>query len=315
MKKIAIILTATLLVSCSPDIETLNEAIRDGNLAKVERIINTGLDLNSEENEILPLEWAIRTSNPLLREQLVHSVLKGGADPNQEMNNGELPIAFTARLSQYAIARELALAGASGTIDYKGDPVVFHFCRVGAWEVVYAFLEAGIDQTSSAFGQSDILAESVLSRLMTAEVVRNLVDREVFIESQSKGSYAIERLITRQAINRLDMLLSVIQPITDFPEKLWDRVVWLWEFNPEDALAAAEALVAAGYAIDSPGDFPLHAAFAYEVPEALTWFLENGADPNRLDGNGFPPERSGFSRRLYNENIGDQMVEELQSYR
>jgi ankyrin repeat protein len=262
MKKIAIILTATLLVSCSPDIETLNEAIRDGNLAKVERIINTGLDLNSEENEILPLEWAIRTSNPLLREQLVHSVLKGGADPNQEMSNGELPIAFTARLSQYAIARELALAGASGTIDYKGDPVVFHFCRVGAWEVVYAFLEAGIDQTSPAFGQSDILAESLRGQFFSVDVIRNLVEREVFIASDTKGTSSIEFLLISGSVKTLDMLLSVIQPITDFPEKLWDRVVWLWEFKPEDALAAAEALVAAGYEIDSPGDFPLHAAFA-----------------------------------------------------
>jgi hypothetical protein len=67
--------------------------------------------------------------------------------------------------------------------------------------------------------------------------------------------------------------------------------------------------------VPTPGHCICRITFAYEVPEALTWFLENGADPNRLDGNGFPPERSGFSRRLYNENIGDLMVEELQSYR
>jgi ankyrin repeat protein len=316
MKYLILSISVFFFISCSPDIETLNDAIRNGNLKKVDGIINSGFDLTKVETEVQPLELAIRTSNPQLREQLVSSVLRGGANPNQKLSNGELPITFTARLSQYAIAKELALAGALGTVEYKDKPVVFHYCDVGAWEVVYAFLETGIDQTSSTFGGSDILAESIFSRLMTPEVLKMLIEHGVFVYSDTTGTRAIEFTILSGNVDRLRLLLSGIQPITGFPEVLWDDVLWLWVTKPEKGRSSAEALLSAGYEIDSPGDFPLHQAFAYQVPEALTWFLENGADPNRMDDEGFLPEMGYLPFKLdYSQEITRRMKDVIESYR
>lgn len=82
----------------------LFEAVISGNLSEVERLVNSGADVNGKDsNGLTPLHFAVQSKS----ETTVKILLEKSADPTQTSNKGNSPLHTAASMGQAEIARDL----------------------------------------------------------------------------------------------------------------------------------------------------------------------------------------------------------------
>jgi hypothetical protein len=119
------------------------EACKTGNLERVKELIQSGVDVNTKNNDgIVPLHNATRSGYT----DIVRELIAAGADVNIKNNDGIVPLHNATISGSIDIVRELIAVGADVNIKNNNGLVPLHSaCYIGDTNVVYILIRAGAD--------------------------------------------------------------------------------------------------------------------------------------------------------------------------
>jgi ankyrin repeat protein len=214
------------LTSCTPTTERLINAIDEGNLEKVQRLIDRGVLLNDTQSSMQPLERAI------LRRQfdIYIELLSHGADPNYPMQNGMMPFVYLVGAAQYDYLIPLIEAGASFNFERNGDHIAFYLIEQNQFNVIEALLRFGLDKDIENDWDHTLLGAALSNPDVNAlEVLLLLESGFELLGTDSRGRRAYDLMMSRRPNNLIIEILTKsnisLSQITD----PWSQLIYDWE--------------------------------------------------------------------------------------
>ena len=267
--------TAEVFGAAVPD---LIDAIKSGDLVRVERLLADGSDVDSPQGDgATALHWAA------LRDNLdaARLLLGAGADVNAADDHGVAPLSLACVNGSAAMVELLLGAGADpGAARSNGETPLMTAARVGKVDVVRLLLAAGADSTA---------ADAVRGQtaLMRAVAENHPAVAEVLLESGGGAT-------TRSMNGFTPLLFAAQQGNIEIARVLLAAGADVSEAAPDGI--AGDTNARALFRADTEAPALLVAIDSGHADMAL-FLLERGADPNHR-GAGRPPLHSAAQQAM-----------------
>jgi ankyrin repeat protein len=295
-------LAIVTFMGCQPDITDLITAIEGRNFEEAQNLIDRGVPVNDESLTVQPLEQAVRSSNL----EIFQSLLNSGASTQHMFANGQTPIQNLLERKYFRYLPALLDAGANFDVIWNNEPLAFFLIEMRQEEIVIEMIKQGYDANIlDSFGRN-LLHQEIGMATTNPEFVSFLVDSG--IDPLSSQNFRVSAFEAALSSGDKPAIYAIVNSGIEVQEaeRLWSPLIRVW--TEKRMVEIAETFLSLGVPINRPNDFPLHSAVRQVSFEALKWFLENGADPNRLDQNGVLPE-------YYTWNYGGMTpVDEVDDY-
>ena len=181
----------------------LIQAVRDGDLAKVEALAASGASLNTLTEQGTPLEAAVRAGE----DRIAWFLLREGASPDLATESNTTPLMVASTKGERRLVRLLLSAGADvNARDAEGATPVMLAARNGHLTVVKVLLAAGANVNVSQNEQSLLMQIVESGDLLTAEM---LLAAGADVNYQS--SEGVTALDLARADNKRDLEMLLIQ--------------------------------------------------------------------------------------------------------
>ena len=234
---------------------TLIDAAKAGDHAAVRTLLNgPAKSYVAGPQGTAALIWAAEHNDV----QTVDLLLAAGADPKAANEYGATPLYAAATNADPAITVKLMAAGADPNAHLlSGETPLMEAARQGNLATIQALLAAGADpKAQEANGGQNALMWAVSQH--HANVVDELVKHGADVNAHSKTGFTA-------------LMFAAQQGDADSA-----RILLAAKENPNEVMPKS-------------GATPLIIASSIDAPEVATLLLDNGADPNVKDANGFTP--------------------------
>ena len=258
-------------LSAAPRDAGLLEAVRTGDTAAVEALLDGGADVNATAADgTTPLHWAVYRDDLPTVERLI----RAGAAVDAANRYGVRPLSLASAGGGAGIVEALLAAGADPATPTAGEPPILSAARTGSLDAVRLLVRHGADSNAreSLRGQTALMWAVAEDH---ADVARALLELGADVSARSTGAGTI-RSGTLDADQRA-------------PERVTVGFTPLLFAARQGALASARILVAAGADVNERGPSGSNAVliatrnYHYELAAFL---VARGADPNAADARG-----------------------------
>ncbi len=269
------------------DIETqLLEAATEGNVGRMQRLLDKGADVNTTDSDgLTPMMRAVWYENA----EAVRFLLNAGADFNQKDAFGQTALVYGVENGDEKIVRVLLDTGANpNDTNEKGNPLLIAALSNQSTEVAIALIDAGANVSSeTADGQNPLKAAA---RAGFTDLVATRIKKGADVNAASGGLSALMEAARRNNLETAEVLLEYGADVNNRSESRRD--------SGETALMVAaekghskmvKKLIAAGAEIDikdDSGDTALIKAMEGGRAEMVRQLLHAGADPTIKDREG-----------------------------
>ena len=262
---------AAAAASVAPPDAGLLEAVRTGDAAAVDALLDEGVDVNAAAADgTTALHWAVYRDDLPTVERLI----RAGAAVDSANRYGVRPLSLAAAGGQAGVVEALLAAGADPSSPTAGEPPILSAARTGNLDTVRLLVRHGADVNAreTLRGQTALMWAAAEDH---AAVVRTLVELGADIHGRSTGAGTV-RSGTLDADQRA-------------PERVTVGFTPLLFAARQGALDSARALVAAGADVNERGPRGSNALliatrnYHYELAAFL---VARGADPNATDAGG-----------------------------
>jgi len=241
----------------------LIEAVRNGNKASVQTLLQQHVDVNAAEPDgTTALHYAARIEDL----QTVDLLLRSGASVKAANRYGVTPLYLACVNGNGGIVEALLKAGADpNTALPDGETALMTAARTGKVETVKSLLTHGanVNTKEATRGQTALMWSAAEGN---AEVIRLLIERGADIQTRSNGGFTALLFAVREGrINAVKALLAGGASVNESLARRGGR-------------GAAGGANATAETDNTPNAFLLAAANAHYELAAL--LLEAGADPN-----------------------------------
>ena len=148
----------------------LSHAVARGRITVIQVLLDSGANPNLGSST--PLHWAAGDNN----EHAARLLIEGGADPNNEDNDGERPLHIAAKYGAVDVARVLLDGGADpDCVEAQGLTPLHKAAKLGRKAVMQLLLDRGADPTKEDQDGNSVLETAVQQN--NQSVVQLLLDR------------------------------------------------------------------------------------------------------------------------------------------
>ena len=258
-------------VSAAPRDAGLLEAVRTGDVAAIDALLDEGADVNAAGADgTTALHWAVYRDDLPTVERLI----RAGAAVDHANRYGVRPLSLAVAGGQAGIAEVLLAAGADPALPTAGEPPILSAARTGSLDTVRLLVRHGADINApeTLRGQTALMWAAAEDH---AAVVRTLVELGGDVHDRSTGAGTV-RSGTLDAEQRA-------------PERVTVGFTPLLFAARQGALDSARILLAAGADVNEEGprgsNALLIATRNYHY-EFAAFLVARGADPNAADASG-----------------------------
>jgi uncharacterized protein len=249
------------LLSAPVDTGSLIDAVKEGNLPSVKRLLQQHKNPNDAEADgTTGLYWGIQEN----RADIVQALIAAGADVNAKNQYGITPLAWALTNGNAGIAKQLLSAGANARVPVpEMGTALLAAAHTGDPELIDALLKAGVkvNEVEPTSGQTALMWAAAEGHELAAKAL--LAAGADFRVRSGKGDTALFFAVRRGDIGVVDALLAAGADVNERAE-------------PE-AIAGGKK---GGLKGTVPGDGMLAVAI-FDAHFALADFLlTRGADPN-----------------------------------
>jgi ankyrin repeat protein len=299
---------AKLFIGTGVKIPAFQNAILEGDLAKVKQLFESGMDVDTKDKfGCTPAYWALSVG----QKELFEYLLNKGADVNAKTNDGCTPLHQASKAGFVDIARQLIAKGAdvnAATTETGRQPLA-DAAGSGHEEIVRLLIAKGADVNAMfskgrhALGDAAKAGHENVVKLLLAS------GAEVNLHSESRGG-ALHAAARFGHATILDLLIANgadvnLNAIRGTP--LHRAAYGLAKGKDDKCAEMVKRLLAKGADVNAKdpqmGRTPLHVAVdrgRYKTAEVL---IAAGADVNATDNDGQTPIDIALSRKLNKEIV------------
>jgi len=279
----------------------LTEAIRSGDLNKVESLLKTGNDVNENSGE--PLRIAISIN----RLDIVDQLILSGADVNLADEKGFTPLMHAAGVSPELVATLLQRGADPKTTDpTEGLNALMIACAKGNLKTVRLLLDSGCNPNSMTVDHNTPMMAAAYN--CQDSIVQYLI--QVGADVNAQGDSGSTALLYSAMGGCPDTTKTLLLQGADLSQQMGTGEYPLHLAVKSGKLSVVEVLVTSGADInqkDSMKMTPLMYAASGGYPDIVKYLLEKGADP-KIKG-----PRNISARDLANGNNSEKILKLLPS--
>ena len=275
-----------IITSCyRPDINQLNEVVKNNDVDSVERLIEKKVPLYSEEVRENPLALAVQSGNI----EIVRLLIDAGADVNQKTYEGTPVIKIAAKEKNWDIVKLLYENGAS--VDFYMEPSEeLHFFTWLVQEkeegMLYYFIEKGTfinyitSDKYSTFDRMIIYSSPELIDFLLS----NIAIKEYSNKEGANGFPPLQTALHSDFYNKAEIILKHYPDLLEGDDIL-SEIMSNLSFNQRDDIALKHALEFCDNLIQTGRINPkksraLHVTVYCDQYELVLWLIEHGVDPD-----------------------------------
>lgn len=292
MKHVILYLLLLLLFSCNYTINDLNEAIASANHAKVEKILNSNIDINQYIDNKNPIKIAIKLKDNLVIKLLIHHGVS-----LETLNNREFQYIIN------IINKDMLIDMINSNFDLSTK--ISNNQNFANWiienkriDLLTAITDSNYNLNSPVYNNTNILHAGFYT--IPDDLAKKMIQKGLDINSKNnKNQNLLSRYLASGKIDMVKFLISSGVELKLTNNKSLGSWEYLARYWKDEYLFVAD-IFRNNNISPNEDSLVLHIACAFHHIELIKWLIQHNHNPTIQDKEGY-----------YAEDYADNMLEDL----